>query len=124
MSFLHSWPRLRVCIPTIRFLQARTTTRVPTKVTGLAFFRGAVNVRPFAERERAHIESQLRFQNAYDSVDIISDGNPVEGGIDLNKAPVLAGAICETTGLVGVPPDRVHMTRGRAARCTHPTRTR
>ncbi|CAM9540620.1 unnamed protein product, partial [Ectocarpus sp. 8 AP-2014] len=90
---------------------ARTPTTVPTKVkNGLAFFRGAVSVQTFSEAERRHIESRLTFQRAYDSVDILSNGKPVDGGIDLEKAPVLACLIDKMTDLVGVPPDGVHMT--------------
>ncbi|CAN0554951.1 unnamed protein product [Ectocarpus sp. 12 AP-2014] len=91
--------------------RAQTPTTVPTKVkNGLAFFRGAANVQTFSETERRHIESRLMFQRAYDSVGILSNGKPVDGGIDLEKAPVLAGVIDELTDLVGVSPDCVHMT--------------
>lgn len=77
---------------------------------GLAFFPCAVSVQKFSEGEREHIESRLVYQRAYDSVDIISNGRPVEGGIDLDKAPVLAGVIGQMTGLVGTRPDCVHVT--------------
>lgn len=56
------------------------------------------------------MESRLVFQRAYDSVDILSSGRPVEGGIDLDKVPVLAGVIDEITHLVGMRPDCVHVT--------------
>ncbi|CAM9580489.1 unnamed protein product, partial [Ectocarpus sp. 12 AP-2014] len=63
-----------------------TPTKVPSEINkGLAFFPGAVSVQTFSEGEREHIESRLVFQRAYDSVDIISNGRPVEGGIDLDK---------------------------------------
>ena len=100
-----------VSIPPTRFLQDWTPTKVPSEINkGLAFFPGAVSVQTFSEGEREHIESRLVFQRAYDSVDIISNGRPVEGGTDLDKAHVLAGVIDQMTGLVGKRPDCVHVT--------------
>lgn len=66
-------------------------------------------VQPFGEEERSHINSQLRYQNGYDSGDIIAYGKPVEGGIDLSKAPQIAGVIDQVTTFAGVRPDCVHM---------------
>eukprot|EP00752_Nemacystus_decipiens_P002052 g1965.t1 len=91
--------------------KARAPTGVPTRVkNGLAFYRGAVSVPTFTEGERQHIESHLSFQRAYDSVDILSKGKPVDGGVDLVLAPVVAGAIATMTDLVGVRPDCAHLT--------------
>ncbi|CAM9953216.1 unnamed protein product [Ectocarpus fasciculatus] len=90
--------------------------RAPTGVknglvkNGLAFYRGAVSVPTFSEAERQHIESRLTFQRAYDSVSILSNGKPVDGGVDLALAPVVAGVIATMSGLVGVRPDCVHLT--------------
>eukprot|EP00903_Cladosiphon_okamuranus_P006256 g6139.t1 len=87
------------------------TPEVPTEVKdGLAYFPGAVSVQRLSDGERQHIESRLRYQRAYDSVDIISNGKPVTDGIDLKKTPVLAGVIDKMARLVGVRPDCVHMT--------------
>lgn len=105
MLFTHG----RVYVPTTCFLQAQTP--VPTEVkNGLAFFPGAVSVQRFSEAERQHIETSMVWQRAYDSVDIISNGKPIDGGVDLAKAPVLAGVIDRTTHLIGVRPDCVHLT--------------
>ncbi|CBJ26757.1 hypothetical protein Esi_0045_0006 [Ectocarpus siliculosus] len=91
--------------------KARAPTGVPTRVkNSLAFYRGAVSVPTFTEGERQHIESHLTFQRAYDSVDILSNGKPVDGGVDLALAPVVAGAIATMTDLVGVRPDCAHLT--------------
>eukprot|EP00752_Nemacystus_decipiens_P005766 g5215.t1 len=89
----------------------KAQTPVPTEVkNGLAFFPGAVSVQRFSEAERRHIETGMVWQRAYDSVDIISNGKPVNGGVDLAKAPVLAGVIDRMTNLIGVRPDCVHLT--------------
>lgn len=86
-------------------------TLVPTVVkNGLAYFPGAVSAQRLSDGERQEINSHLRHQRGYDSVNIISNGQPVTGGLDLEKTPVIAGVIGDQTKLVGVRPDCVHMT--------------
>eukprot|EP00903_Cladosiphon_okamuranus_P015607 g14411.t1 len=101
-------------------LEAQTPV-VPTEVKyGVAYFPGAVSVQRLSDGERQHIESRLRYQRAYDSVGIISNGKPVTDGIDLKKTPVLAGVIDKMAHLVGVlhapflhgisPPDQASLS--------------
>lgn len=64
----------------------------------------------FSEGEREHIGSVLRQQRAYDSADAVSKGKPVNGGLDLARAPVIASVVGKMTDLVGVRPDCIHLT--------------
>lgn len=108
-SLIHPWPRLPAY--TTRVFQEPQSSAVPTTIkNGVALYRGAVKVQQFGEEERSYINSKLRHQNAYDSVDIVSRGKPVVGGIDLSKTPQIAGVIDQVTSFAGVRPDTVHIT--------------
>ena len=79
---------------------------------GLSAFTGAEGAtvaQPIGTAEREYLESKLRHQRAYDSVDILSNGKSVDG-FDLNQTPTIAGIIDGVSHLVGVRPDCVHAT--------------
>ena len=88
---------------------------------GVAVYRAAVNIQQLDDQQRAYIEFRVGFQNAYDSVDILSHGKPVEGGLTPKEATSIAGVIGHIPLLAGVVrPNPVHVTN-RQGKQLHPS---